>query len=121
MGWVHQEQREPALENVPHRLPQHTGGLQGHVRHAQRCEVVGQRSEIPGHRAVAADLLEQFPGFLLASDGTLNRLEMYVQPGYFGEQRVHGAPPQEARLRGTSRSVSFCSTCSPTTGGYNPG
>src|SRR4029453_15821080 len=98
MDWVHQQQREPALEDIPYRFPQHTGRLQGHVRHAQRYKVVCQRSEIPGHRAEAADLLEQFPGLLLASDGALNHLEMYVQPGYFGEQRVHGAPPKEARL-----------------------
>ena len=35
MPRVHQQQREVALEHVPHRLPQHAGRLHGHVRHAQ--------------------------------------------------------------------------------------
>jgi len=121
MPRVDQQQREPALQDVPDRLPQYTRGFEGHMRHAQRLQVVGQRPQVSGHGPEGADLPEQSPGFLATADGTLDALEMHVQPGYLDKQRVHGAPPKEAYRRGTSRSVTFCSACSPTVGGNNPG
>src|SRR6516225_2463578 len=68
------------------------------MRHAQRLQVVGQGSEVPGHRPEGTDLGEELPGFLATADGTLNPLEMHVQPGYLKKQRVHGAPPKEAAV-----------------------
>ena len=114
---VDQQQGEAAVENVPDGLPQHTGGFQGHMRHRPRFQVVRQGPQIPGHGPKGPHFGSELPVCLAMADGTLNRLEVNVQPRYRRINGVHEAPPpRSACRRGTSRGRTLCSTCSPTTG-----
>ncbi len=94
---VDQKQGEESIQDIPDGLPQDTSGLHGNMRHAQSLQVVGQRSQIPGHCPEGADLGEQFPGRLATADSTLNGPEMDIKSSYLGQQGVHDAPSlQEA-------------------------
>src|ERR1700722_16783783 len=75
---IDQQQCETTIQDVPDWLPQHTRRLHGHMRHAQRLKVVGQRSQIPGHRPEGADLSKQFPGWLATADSALDRSQMNI-------------------------------------------
>lgn len=117
MPGVDQQQGEATLQNIPDRLPQHAGGLQCHMRHAQRLQVVGHCSQIPGHRPKGADLLKELPGWLATADGTLDRLEMHVQPCYLRIDGVHDAPPLRSAAAGGCRGAVRSAPRAPRTPG----
>ena len=77
---VHQQQLETPVQDVPHRLPQDSGGFHGDVRHAVGRQPVRQLPKILGHGAEGTQIRLHFPRGVDATNRRDDRFLVQVQP-----------------------------------------
>src|SRR2546428_195160 len=106
-------------ENVPHRLPVHSSGLHGHMRHAALLEPIGQLKQIVSESREALLLFTALPPGLRPQHTGGNTLLMYVQTTTAGIDNFHRATPFHRAASDASKSENLLRVLSATSGGYN--
>ncbi len=97
---VHQQQFKRPIQDVPHRLPQDSGGLHGDVRHAVRCQPLRKLQKIAGHGTEGTQIRIQFPREADATDRRDNRFLVQVQSCHALIDDLHDTPSYANRHLG---------------------
>src|SRR6266850_1626514 len=90
---IHQQHLELLRKNVPHRLPVHSRGLHGRMRHAALLEPISQLKQIVSECPEALLLFTALPLGLRPQHTCGNTLLMYVQTTTAGIDNFHRATP----------------------------
>src|ERR1700722_3959059 len=90
---IHQQHLELLRENVPHRLPVHSRGLHGRMRHAALLEPISQLKQIVSECPEALLLFTALPLGLSPQHTCGNTFFMYVQTTTAGIDNFHRATP----------------------------